>query len=123
FQEELKDDVESVTKSDRLTDSPCCLVMPEGAISSQLQKVLSMNNKDFPTSKRILEINPDAELIKRLCTLSSNADQHAFIKQCGRQLFWNASLMTGIATSPEEITSNIQSMMEELAQKRSPIIT
>lgn len=123
FQEELKDDVESVTKSDRLTDSPCCLVMPEGAISSQLQKVLSMNNKDFPTSKRILEINPDAELIKRLCTLSSNADQHAFIKQCGRQLFWNASLMTGIATSPEEITENIQSMMEELAQKRSPIIT
>lgn len=123
FKEELKDDVESVTKSDRLTDSPCCLVMPEGAISSQLQKVLSMNNKDFPTSKRILEINPDAELIKRLCTLSSNADQHAFIKQCGRQLFWNASLMTGIATSPEEITTNIQSMMEELAQKRSPIIT
>ncbi|WP_417383237.1 molecular chaperone HtpG [Gimesia sp.] len=123
FQEELKDDVESVTKSDRLTDSPCCLVMPEGAISSQLQKVLSMGNKDFPTTKRILEINPDAELIKRLCTLSSNSDQHAFIKQCGRQLFWNASLMTGIATSPEQITENIQSMMEELAQKRSPIIT
>lgn len=123
FEEELKDDVESVTKSDRLTDSPCCLVMPEGAISSQLQKVLSMSNKDFPTTKRILEINPDAELIKRLCTLSSNSEQHAFIKQCGRQLFWNASLMTGIATSPEEITSNIQKMMEELAQKRSPIIT
>ncbi|WP_417377856.1 molecular chaperone HtpG [Gimesia sp.] len=123
FQEELKDDVESVTKSDRLTDSPCCLVMPEGAISSQLQKVLSMGNKDFPTTKRILEINPDAELIKRLTTLSSNSDQHAFIKQCGRQLFWNASLMTGIATSPEQITENIQSMMEELAQKRSPIIT
>ncbi|WP_339734434.1 molecular chaperone HtpG [uncultured Gimesia sp.] len=123
IQEELKDEVESVTKSDRLTDSPCCLVMPEGAISSQLQKVLSMNNKDFPTTKRILEINPDAELVKRLCTLSSNADQHAFIKQCGRQLFWNASLMTGIATSPEEITANIQTMMEELAEKRSPIIT
>lgn len=123
FQEELKDDVESITKSDRLTDSPCCLVMPEGAISSQLQKVLSMNNKDFPTTKRILEINPDAELIKRLCTLSSNSEQHPFIKQCGRQLFWNAALMTGIATSPDEITSNIQSMMEELAQKRSPIIT
>lgn len=123
FEEELKDEVESVTKSDRLTDSPCCLVMPEGAISSQLQKVLSMGNKDFPTTKRILEINPDAELVKRLCTLSSNADQHAFIKQCGRQLFWNASLMTGIATSPEDITANIQSMMEELAQKRSPIIT
>ncbi len=123
FQDELKDDVESITKSDRLTDSPCCLVMPEGAISSQLQKVLSMNNKDFPTTKRILEINPDAELIKRLCTLSSNSEQHPFIRQCGRQLFWNAAMMTGIATSPDEITSNIQSMMEELAQKRSPIIT
>lgn len=123
IKEELQDEVESVTKSDRLTDSPCCLVMPEGAISSQLQKVLSMNNKDFPTTKRILEINPDAELIQRLCTLSSNDDQHAFIKQCGRQLFWNAAMMTGIATNPDQITSNIQNMMEELAQKRSPIIT
>ncbi|WP_299465179.1 molecular chaperone HtpG [uncultured Gimesia sp.] len=123
IEEELKDEIESVKKSDRLTDSPCCLVMPEGAISSQLQKVLSMNNKDFPMTKRILEINPDAELIKRLCTLSSNTDQHAFIKQCGRQLFWNAAMMTGIATNPDQITANIQNMMEELAQKRSPIIT
>ncbi len=123
IKEELQDEIESVTKSDRLTDSPCCLVMPEGAISSQMQKVLSMNNKDFPTTKRILEINPDAELIQRLCTLSSNDDQHAFIKQCGRQLFWNAAMMTGIATNPDQITSNIQNMMEELAQKRSPIIT
>jgi len=31
--------------------------------------------------------------------------------------------MTGIATSPDQITANIQNMMEELAQKRSPIIT
>ena len=123
LKEELKDEVESVTKSDRLTDSPCCLVVPEGAISSQMQKVLSMNNKDFPMTKRILEINPDADLIKRLCTLTSNEDQHSFIKQCGRQLFWNAAMMTGIATNPDQITANIQSMMEELAQKRSPIIT
>ena len=58
FRTALGEKVQMVRESKRLTDSPCCLINPTGGFSTQLQKVLSLNNKDYEMSKRILEINP-----------------------------------------------------------------
>ena len=52
--------VKEVRESKRLTDSPCCLVNAEGGMSTQMQRLLKMANKDFPETARILEINPSA---------------------------------------------------------------
>ena len=71
-----------VRESKRLTDSPCCLVNAEGGMSTQMQRLLKMANKDFAESARILEVNPTAPLIRRLCRLSANVEHDAFIKQC-----------------------------------------
>ena len=65
------DRVESVRASKRLTDSPCCLVNADGGLSLQMQRLLKQNNRDFPASRRILEVNPDAPLIRRLVQLSA----------------------------------------------------
>jgi len=123
FKEALGDEVEDVRESKRLTDSPCCLVNPEGAMSTQMQKVLRMTNQDFEMSKRIFEINPSAPLIRRLGDLSSNPDHNNFIKECARQLFANAMLLEGLPPSVEEVVNRTQLFMSELAEKRSPIIT
>lgn len=123
FKEALGDDVEDVKESKRLTDSPCCLVNPEGAMSTQMQKMLRMTNKDFEMTKRILEINPSAPLIKRLGDLSANADHEEFIRQCARQLFDNAMLLEGLPPKVEDVVTRTQEFMAELAEKRSPIIT
>lgn len=119
----LGDRVEEVRESKRLTDSPCCLVNPEGAASAQLQKVLSMTNKDFPMSKRIFEINPKAPLIERLSSLSPNSDHDGFIRNCGCQLFMNAMLLEGVVLDPEDTVGRVQDFMQELASGRSPITT
>ena len=63
FREALGDSVEDVRESKRLTNSACCLVNPEGAMSAQLQKVMSRASDDFQLSKRILEINPKHPLV------------------------------------------------------------
>lgn len=123
FRESLGDEVSEVRESKRLTDSPCCLVNPKGSMSTQLQKVIQMSNKDFEMAKRIFEINPSAPLIRRLSQLSSNADQSDFIKECGRQLYSNAMLQEGLAPDPQDVVTRVQHFMEELAEKRSPIIT
>jgi len=123
FKEALGDMAEDVRASKRLTDSPVCLVNPEGAMSTQMQKVLRMSNKDFQMAKRILEINPSAPLIKRLSDLSGNSDHSEFIRQCARQLFDNAMLLEGLPPSVEDVVSRTQQFMAELAEKRSPIIT
>ncbi|MFQ5733524.1 MAG: molecular chaperone HtpG [Planctomycetaceae bacterium] len=122
FKDALGDRVADVKQSKRLTDSPCCLVNPDGSMSAQLQKALQMSRQDFEMSKRILEINPRAPLIRRLCQLSSNSDHDEFIRNCGRQLFTNAMLLDGMAVDPQEAVARTQTFMSELAEKRSPIV-
>jgi molecular chaperone HtpG len=122
FREALGDRVQEVRESKRLTDSPCCLVNPDGGLSSQMQRMLRMANKDFLASKRIFEVNPSAPLIRRLASLSANHDHDRFIEQCGLQLWANATLLEGVVAEPEEMVTRIQSFLEEAAEKRSPIL-
>jgi molecular chaperone HtpG len=123
FREALGDRVKDVRESKRLTDSPCCLVNTEGGLSTQMQRILKMANKDFPTSARVLEVNPSAPLVRRLRSLSASPDHDAFIRQCGLQLWADALLLEGSVPEPEAMVRRNQSFMEEAAEKRSPIVT
>jgi molecular chaperone HtpG len=122
FKEALGDRVKDVRESKRLTDSPCCLVNADGSLSTQMQRLLKLTNKDFTTSPRILEVNPSAPLIKRLAGLSVNADHDGFIRQCALQLWSNTLLLEGTVAEPESMVVRNQAFMEEAAEKRSPII-
>ncbi len=62
----LKDDVKDVRTSERLTDSPVCLVADEGDMDMHLERLLKQHNQIDRTSQRILEINPRHALIRRL---------------------------------------------------------
>ncbi len=123
FRDALGDEVEEVKRSHRLIDSPCCLVNPSGAVSTQMQKVMHLANKDFAMAKRIFEINPKAPLIRRLAELTANADHDNFVRDCGRQLYANALLMEGLAPDTEGTVQRVHQFMSELATKRSPIVT
>jgi len=123
FRESLGARVESVRESKRLTDSPCCLVNADGGLSVQMQRLLKANNRDFPASKRILEVNPDAPLIRRLSLLAANeAANGDFIRQCALQLWANTMILEGETAEPEEMVARVQSLMEQAAQAKSSII-
>jgi molecular chaperone HtpG len=62
----LGERVSAVRVSHRLTESPACVVVPEGAISSHLARMLKAAGQSVPREKPILEINPDHPLIQRL---------------------------------------------------------
>lgn len=57
----LSEDVKDVVISDRLTETPVCLVSAENDMSANMQKILSKMGDGYPAqdSKRILEINPN----------------------------------------------------------------
>ena len=65
----LDDQVEEVRLSARLTDSPCCLVVPEGGQHAYLERLLRAHDPSTPATKRILEVNPTHPLIRTLATL------------------------------------------------------
>jgi molecular chaperone HtpG len=62
----LKDEVKDVRTSARLTESPVCLVADEGDLDMHLERILKAHRQIDATSRRILEVNPRHELIRRL---------------------------------------------------------
>ena len=64
--EQLKDDVDSVRTTHRLTDSPACLVVQEQDIGAQMRRILEAAGQTLPESKPIFEINPEHPLVQRL---------------------------------------------------------
>ena len=123
FRTALGEKVQLVRESQRLTNSPCCLVNPGGAFSTQLQKVLSLNNKDFEMSKRILEVNPASPLIVRLTQLSTNPDQQPFIQDVAHQLYANALLLEGFVPDAEDAVSRMQRLLTDLASSKASVAT
>ncbi|MFN8708815.1 MAG: molecular chaperone HtpG, partial [Planctomyces sp.] len=123
FRESLGDQVQEVRKSERLTESDCCLVSAQGSMSTTMQRVLRMNTPDFEMAKMIFEVNPKSALVRRLSDIAVNADNAEFIRECGRQLHANAMIMAGLAPDGREMASRLQQFMLQLAQQRSSIVT
>ncbi len=62
----LKDRVETVNVSQRLVESPACVVTGADALSPQLKRMLEATGQTPPDSKPVLEINVEHPLVKRL---------------------------------------------------------
>ena len=71
----LDDKLQEVRFSTRLTDSACCLVADDNAMSAQMEKIYQAMNQPLPPSKRILELNPDHKLIKTILESAKNDDK------------------------------------------------
>lgn len=68
----LSNEVKEVTISDRLTETPACLVAGTHDPSAHMQKIMAQMGQDFGGSlpKRILEINPSHPVIEKMLSLS-----------------------------------------------------
>jgi molecular chaperone HtpG len=67
LQKLLGDTVKEVRLSTRLTTSPVCLVADEHDMSPNLERLLRQSEgADIPVQKRILELNPQHELLTKL---------------------------------------------------------
>ena len=66
MQDVLSERVNTVRVSQRLTDSPSCLVMGEQDMAVHMQQMLKQAGHDVPASKPDLEINPVHPLVSRL---------------------------------------------------------
>ncbi|MGB5440097.1 MAG: molecular chaperone HtpG [Gammaproteobacteria bacterium] len=73
MKETLSERVNDVRVSQRLTDSPSCLVMGEHDMAVHMQQMLKQAGHEVPPSKPDLEINPNHPLISRLKEESEDA--------------------------------------------------
>jgi molecular chaperone HtpG len=66
LQKKLEERVKEVRLSSRLTASPACLVVAEHDVSPNLEKLLNQARGETTKQKRILELNPDHEIVTKM---------------------------------------------------------
>ena len=93
IKETLGEAVSDVRVSDRLTDSPVCLVAPETGLDRQLEKLLAGAGRLKVTAKPILEINPRHAIVVALASLGE--DDLAFKQDAAHLLFDEARVLEG----------------------------
>ncbi|MET0542683.1 MAG: molecular chaperone HtpG [Variovorax sp.] len=74
LKEALKDKAEDVRVTTRLVDSPACLVVQDGGMSTQLARMLKQAGQPAPDLKPVLEVNAEHPLVKKLETAAQFDD-------------------------------------------------
>ena len=74
MQQVLEGKVSEVRVTDRLTDSPACLIGEAHGLSSHMERRLREAGRAVPEQKRVLELNPEHKVIQKLRTLAEGDD-------------------------------------------------
>ncbi len=77
----LEGKVKDVRMTTRLVDSPACVVVEDGAMSLQLQRMLKQAGQPAPEVEPILELNGEHGLVKKLSATDSEAPAFAELAQ------------------------------------------
>ena len=85
----LADRVKDVRLSNRLVDSPACLVADQHDMGANMERILQAIGQDAPSAKPILEINPQHAIVQRIDAEGELAEDWA------RVLFDQAALAEG----------------------------
>jgi molecular chaperone HtpG len=117
FKQVLGEQVEEVRASDRLTDSPVCLVTPEGAVAPHIERLMRAQNPNLPKTKRLLEVNAGHPVIVGLTqALASDATQ-AHLNDWIGLLYDQALIAEG---SPVEDPGAFSRRLSLLMQRATP---
>jgi molecular chaperone HtpG len=109
----LGDKVVEVKESKRLSGSPAILVNPDDSMSSTMQKIMRMTNKEMGAQKKIFEINRDHKLIRNLIKVFKADSKDEYISNVVEELFESALLLDGTLTDPHKLVNRLNHMLEQ----------
>ena len=107
----LAERVEGVRKSNRLTDSPACLVLGQFAMGTQMRRVMEATGQEMPDSRPYFEYNAEHPLLRRL---NDETDEDRFADLV-TVLFEHASLAEGSGlTNVSDYVGRVNRLLLEL---------
>ncbi|MFT3927555.1 MAG: molecular chaperone HtpG [Myxococcales bacterium] len=116
--EVLGEQISEVRLSDRLTDSPSCLVVPEGGLGPYIERLLRMQQgADLPPQKRILELNAKHPLVSALSRLQEKTAQGEAVTEAIELLYDQALLSEGSPIDdPARVAKRLTRLMTTSAE-------
>jgi molecular chaperone HtpG len=109
----LGDKVNDVVESKRLTDSPSCLVSPDGSMTSSMQKIMHIMNKDASIPKKTMEINRDHKLVRNLLKIYKKDVKDMHLERVTMQLYESALLLEGYLDDAHQMVNRIEDLLEK----------
>jgi len=95
FKETLGDLVKDVKISKKLTSSPACLAVGEGAMDIRMERFLIEQKQLSAASSKILEVNPNHKIVQKVLSQIDNTEYKEENKQLVHLLFDQACVIEG----------------------------
>lgn len=113
----LKDRAQDVRTTDRLTDSPACIVAAEDGLDMHTERLLRQHGRITEGTPRVLEINPTHSVVTALAKLAASDSANARLDEAAHLLFDQATILEG--ELPPDIgafSSRLVSLLEKAVQ-------
>lgn len=111
FKDILGDKVENIRESKRLVDSPVTLVVSSEGMDPHMEKMMQMMDKNYQTSKKILEINPKHPLINNLYKLYIADNNSETLNKVVNHLYESALLIDGQLKTTNDYVSRTNELL------------
>ena len=113
----LEGSVEDVRASDRLSESPACLIAPEFGPDRRLEKILAQHGKlGGMASKPVLEVNPGHPLVTALADRFAGDGDRAVVEDSAGLLHDEARIMDGeLPADAAAFAARLRRVMERAA--------
>jgi molecular chaperone HtpG len=112
----LGEQIADVRLSSTLTESPACLVADENGMDIQMERLMKAHNKDFQGAPRILELNPDHDLVaalNKMADAKSGSKENGLVDDASHLLFDQAQILEG--RMPSNLTAFSKRMTRVMA--------
>ncbi len=112
----LGEQIADVRLSTTLTESPACLVADENGMDIQMERLMKAHNKDFKGAPRILELNPDHDLVaalNKMADAKSGSKENELVDDASHLLFDQAQILEG--RMPSDLTAFSKRMTRVMA--------
>ena len=116
MKEILGEKVKEVKISERLDDSPACLVNTDNTMSASMQKMMNIMSNKEEIPQKIMEVNKDHKLIRNLLKVFKADPNDKYITEVTEQLYDTSLLLEGYLTDPHKLVNRVNAMLEESSE-------
>lgn len=116
MKEILGDKIKEVRVSQRLADSPAVLVSPDGAMTSSMEKLLKVMQKDDSIPVKVLEVNRDNPLLRSMLTIYKADHEDRILAEMTNSLFDSCLLLDGYLKDPQAMAQRVNELMTQASR-------
>lgn len=114
----LGEHIKEVRYGKRLTDSPSCLVGEQWDMTPQLEAIMRQMGQEVPKTKRILELNPNHPIVRKMSTLDTSDTRLANFAQLlyGQAILAEGNPLEDPATFNKALVALMEKELAEISQ-------